>query len=319
MLQLYDATGQTLLRDSSAFGTGLTPDRSEVLIASAAAPSNGRLGTSASLSLKVDGHLAGPVTLASSATADNATLDDLVLDLNDSLAAAGLGATVVAGQIQGRLTLSLVGADRGKSFELQVLASDPASTLLHFVNGQQTGTQGSAFPLGDLAGVARVAGLTLHDTADVDWFSFTLAAAGTASDRIVLATVQGTAPAFQLFDRDGKLLQTASAGRVSMAGQSAGEYFLKVSANLGTVTYQLLPSIAGGGATVIDLSGPGQSSLSLGDIPGLPTVKAHTPYLLRVGSNQSPTIYDLAVLLDAAAAVDTVNMATRSDAVRRSQ
>src|SRR5207247_10787950 len=127
--------------------------------------------------------------------ANNQSVDDLVSDLMDALAAARLGSEVVAGQSQGRLTLTAVGAARGQSLEIAVTPSDdPAATVLHFANGQQAGTQDSAYPLGDLTGVAKIAGLTLHDSADVDWFTFTLTAEGAANDQITLAPLQHPEP-----------------------------------------------------------------------------------------------------------------------------
>src|SRR2546422_5761776 len=120
----------------------------------------------------------------------------IFVDLNDALAKAGLASRVVAGQVQGRLTLALAGAARGSSLEIGVAVGDPASTVLHFADGQQAGSQASAFPLGNLVGVARITGLTLHAIDDADWFTLTLAAAGSASDQIELPTLQGTPPTF---------------------------------------------------------------------------------------------------------------------------
>lgn len=137
------------------------------------------------------GQIRGLVSLSAAATANNASVDDLVVDLNEALAGAGWGSEVVAGQMEGRLTLSLVGAVAGQSIEMILSSVDPAATLLHFTNGQREGTLSAAYPLGNLAGVAKVAGLTLPSLGDADWFMFTLASDGVAGNQIAISAIQG--------------------------------------------------------------------------------------------------------------------------------
>ena len=80
----------------------------------------------------------------------------------------------------------------------------------------------------------------------------------------------------------------------------------------------MLPTIGAAGASVIDLAGAGQGRLTLGAIAGFANLSASTPYLLKISApNRVPTIYDLTVRLDETGALQTVDLATRSNAVRR--
>lgn len=113
-------------------------------------------------------------------------------------------------------------------------------------------------------------------------------------------------------------MQTAVAGVLNLAGRAAGDYYLKVLSGGGLARYELLPTIGAAGASVIDLAGAGQGSLTLGAVAGFANLSASTPYLLKISApNRVPTIYDLTVRLDETGALQTVDLATRSNAVRR--
>ncbi len=107
--------------------------------------------------------------------------------------------------------------------------------------------------------------LTIHDAADVDWFTFTTEAEGTAGDYVAVS-YQGGPISFELYGADGETLiggNTDSDGRtgISLNGLDAGTYFLKVAGDgnstIGNYDLDLrLP------APVVDET-PAQDSLTL--------------------------------------------------------
>ncbi len=146
-------------------GIDLSP-RVAVLSASADAPANGRLTSDAHVTLHVNEAAPVNVTLTSAATSTNTSLDDLVVDINAALNAAGLTG-VAAARSGNRLTLSAVPSPASDSplLRLSSAAGDAAITQLRFVNGDvATDSTARHFFIED----ASVSGSVDLTAADVD-------------------------------------------------------------------------------------------------------------------------------------------------------
>ncbi len=105
------------------------------LTASDDGPMDGRLASTAHFTVALNG--AAPVTVVVASDVTNINLDDLVADLNSSLAFSGLGGQVTAGHSGNRLTLS---SATGSTLHVTAAAGDSAATQLHLV-GDGVGTQ----------------------------------------------------------------------------------------------------------------------------------------------------------------------------------
>jgi Ca2+-binding RTX toxin-like protein len=99
-----------------------------VLTGTGPAPSNGQLTADAHFTLTVGSQSPVNVTLTAALTQSNLDVADLVSDLNNALAAAGVGGAVVAGQSGGIITLT---DTNGDTLQLSASSSDPATTELH--------------------------------------------------------------------------------------------------------------------------------------------------------------------------------------------
>ena len=150
--------------------------------ATAAGPTNGQLMADASFSLAIGDTLAVDLTILGATTdggdgsEPNTTLDDLVADLNNVLAAEGIDDQVVATRVGDRIVLTTVA--RGPLAQLMVTAAanDPAVTELHLpedeiANGSSMLTRSISYT-----------GLTIDSPNDVDWYSFSLAAVPTSGE-----------------------------------------------------------------------------------------------------------------------------------------
>ncbi|MCY2989541.1 MAG: hypothetical protein NTY19_16945, partial [Planctomycetota bacterium] len=179
-LYRQDATGLVEVAKSEPRAAA-APDRTEILVASAATPADGRLTADAHFTLLVD---SVPVAVTVPADVTNASIYDLLTDINaalaEALAQAGVDLDIMAGQQDGRITVSCATLSRHVPLEIRADADDPALTALHFADSQNYNSQSNAFPLATIEDIAQVPGLSLHDAADVDWFRFTLSYAESA-------------------------------------------------------------------------------------------------------------------------------------------
>ena len=114
------------------FGADLSR-RTVSITATGDAPANGRITTDAHFQLKLGAD--NPVSVTVRADATNASIDDLVADINAALATAGLAASVVAGRDGNKLKLSTTPALTRPRITLNATATDSAITQLRFANG----------------------------------------------------------------------------------------------------------------------------------------------------------------------------------------
>ncbi len=176
----------------------ISPDHAEILVAAAPAPSGGQLGGDAHFSLIVDGTEVA-VTVAADTTNDS--LLDLLANINTAVEAAlqqaGVDVRIVAAERDGRITLSSPGLGDLVPLEIRTDDDDPTVTELHFADGQGFDLQTNAMPLSAIENLARITGLSLHTTTDVDWLRLDLADDGS----ITLESLDGVDMTLELFDR----------------------------------------------------------------------------------------------------------------------
>lgn len=130
----FDVTTQLEL----TFGLDLGRFSASV-VAPIAAPANGQLSADAHFSVSAGGGLPVNVTLPQSATTGNASLDDLVIDINVAIAATTLGGDVVAARDLNdntRLTLTTTHVGPVVALVFGADANDPAVTELGFDSTQ---------------------------------------------------------------------------------------------------------------------------------------------------------------------------------------
>lgn len=125
--------------------------------AGVAPPENGQLTADAHFQVSLDGAAAVNVTLAKSATEGNASLDDLVADLNSALLDAGLAAALVAEREPDSSRIVIRQAGSGTRFRVAAAEDDPFVTKIGFAS-QSLGraTVGAGF-LDDTTITAKVA------------------------------------------------------------------------------------------------------------------------------------------------------------------
>ena len=276
----------------------------------------------------------------------NRTLDGLTIDNpNDAdwfrfhlASAAATGASIVlssASDLDG-LTLQLVkvNADGTTSTagEFSVAFSQDATEA-----GAGHDTLATALDLKDenaIQNLFRLRGLSIHDTADVDFFSFTLNEIGGADDSIgLLKADEDDLLQLTLLDANGiavtgEPITTPLSIKRSLQGLTAGKYYLRVSTLGDPARYELVAHVGIGdnpatdtvderrylGNVVLDLSGRNSSTLDLTGVTA-------GDYLLKVSSpNLVPTEYDLTFLLDPSeGAADPIveKFTGRTDVVRR--
>ncbi|MBX3436714.1 MAG: FG-GAP repeat protein, partial [Planctomycetaceae bacterium] len=109
-------------------------------------------------------------------------------------------------------------------------------------------TPETARVLNSIHRISRVTGLTLHNASDVDYFRFTLAGAAGVDDAIRLESFSDQPVSLELIrveidgTRTSVVVQPAApAATLSLAGQPAGDYLLRVSG--GPARYELVPQI----------------------------------------------------------------------------
>ena len=98
-----------------------------VLTGTGPAPANGQLTADAHFTIAIGTQSPVSVTVTAAATQTNSNLAGLLSDLNNALAAAGLGGAVVAGQTGGAITLTEV---NGEVMQVSAATDDPATTEL---------------------------------------------------------------------------------------------------------------------------------------------------------------------------------------------
>jgi len=186
---------------------------------------------------------------------------------NDGLAVALFGADGTPIEARGVLQL---GRDRTD------LGAVPADTLE------------TALELPAVQGLARVTGLTLHSTDDVDLLRFDLDRAGVPGDRISL--LKGTVDqvlALALLDASGAVLRTGTASdrapllsTLDLQGLPSGGYFLRVSSAGTLARYELgfqVPALRNAERSITNLPNDRvQTALDLGAHSNFPRVTGTT-------------------------------------------
>ena len=100
---------------------------STILLATAAAPANGRLTAPATFQVSVGS--GAPVSVTVPVDATNTSIDELISDINAAISSTRLGGNLIAGRSGNQLTLS---ADGFESLSIVSAASDPTKTQLRF-------------------------------------------------------------------------------------------------------------------------------------------------------------------------------------------
>ncbi len=132
-----------------------------VLTATGDAPSNGQLSGTATFRVSLDG--AAPVTVTVPKDIGNASIDDLVTDINAALALTLLRYTLTAGRVGNRLTLT---SATGTGLLVEATAGNPAATQLQLAgvgvvaqwNDAVSLTSGSQLRLESLIASASITG-----------------------------------------------------------------------------------------------------------------------------------------------------------------
>ena len=118
-------------------------------------PTTFNLSADATFTLSTNNGLPASVVLTKASTDDNQSIDDLVADLNDALAVAGIGDEVVAGSDSGKLTLTSTNVSLKLVSQFGVYV-DPNTGVLHPNDG------GGRYNLED-TGLNRVLGGPFDD------------------------------------------------------------------------------------------------------------------------------------------------------------
>ncbi|MHC4716666.1 MAG: FG-GAP-like repeat-containing protein, partial [Planctomycetota bacterium] len=233
-----------------------------VLKAPSPAPTDGRLTADASFQLIINGVLSVPVTVRADATngADegtepNATLADLIEDVNVALADAGVGGLVSATGSEGRIVLSTDLA--GPGAELAILAhhSNPSVTQLGLAdNDIATGADG-------LFQSIVYTGLTIDYPGDVDYYRFGLGDLPGGAARITTTSMSADdGMTIALLDADGtvRIAETDGTAGIDLAGLAADtDYVVRVASNLVPTIYSLHFDLGDGAEAMgVDLATP---------------------------------------------------------------
>ena len=132
-----DNATDILLVEGSDFDDRIMLGETDVAVtAGGDAPLDGRLSGDAVFSLALGGGAVREVTVGAAGTADNTSIDDLVEDILDALAGAGLGADVTAGRAGRKIMLATVGKGRDASLVLTG-ANDVTREELCFDDGRR--------------------------------------------------------------------------------------------------------------------------------------------------------------------------------------
>jgi len=184
-------------------------------------------------------------------------------------------------------------------------------------DGRSNNSLETAYELSAIANIGKISGLTLHNSADVDLFKFTLNETGGTNDSITLRKLDSSQKTvFQLLDASGRVFASVDPSdsptqMISLQGRAADTYYLRVSATSGAAQYELKPSIGAAGAMNLDFTGKSSGSL---DLTGL---RPNTPYLLQVQSNKIPTLYSLQFDLRDSAPPAAIDLGQRPNGLRR--
>ncbi len=215
------------------------------------------------------------------------------------------------------------------------------TTTVSTLSNAANGSQGTALDLGAFSIFPHIAGTSIG-TLGQEWYEFNLQRNGIASDVIRLSAAGSMQ--MQLVNSLGVTIGSPVAagagapGTLSLNGQTAGTYFLKVFGATGETAYELAPgdkpvertivesqveaellrsesrTVRHQADTLTDLSGRQTTTL------GLSELKAGKVYLLQVSSpNRVPTRYDLSFDLadDVDPADNSVSLAAKADVKRR--
>ncbi|MDB5319040.1 MAG: cya 2, partial [Phycisphaerales bacterium] len=243
------STSSTLSVSASAgieftFGVILSAPAA-VITAAKDAVANGKLSGAAHFSVAVGGDDAVDVTVPADAT--NATVADLVADINAALATAGLGDTVQAGKSGNKITFSTKGLLTTPALTINASSSDPAQTQMGLSDSQSASdTLGNRFFIKDasITGSANLAATDIDANAHLGFLGVGVVngTGGVTSSFSAALTDPGTEAA------DGRIsfseLFTALSGDISTLAPTST---LSGSANL-TLPLQVTPNILGAGA-----------------------------------------------------------------------
>jgi len=264
------------------------------------------------------------VTVDADTTLDELTgrvLHDPVKQWDDFAEDDGLGDAIVAGEWRGRITLTPA-ADSGIT-QLAIRDADD----LGFDAEQALGDRTAAWPLDPIADLARARGLTIHRPQDVDWFRFRLEGNRLAERGTITLEQTGGEGALriELLDHAGTVLladavadgETAATINLSdLETLPQGDYLLRVThddadSNAEPTQYDLITAVPGDGEVELDFTGQGTASLDFAIDP------AATYYLQVTSANRLPTIYDATLLTSDSDVPVEIDLATRTDFVRR--
>lgn len=246
-----DRTEYNGRNDTAAFAKTL--GGAAVIEATAVAPAFGRPGQDVTFSIALNGGTPVQIDLDRSAGFDNLSAADLAADLNEALAAAGLGDAVQASAAEGVLRFSTIALGGGASLAL----TGPDLAVLGFTDGA---TASSSV----LKGVTGFYGLSLDSPDDVDWYRFSLDAAPGEFAEIRFDSISPRDGVMvELLQADpgdaGGFTKLASSADGSLnlhaLGLAPGEYFLRISDNRIPTSYDLVIDLDDGFAeTRQDLS-----------------------------------------------------------------
>ena len=123
------------------------------IIGDPVAPANGQLTADADFSIAINSQAPVSVTVAATSTQGNESLDNLVTDINNAPAAAGLGSEIAASRNDDQVVLSAVGSSVTQ-FQIQIAdPTNPAVTELGFAQGQ---TSTSSFKFSTIQSLATL-------------------------------------------------------------------------------------------------------------------------------------------------------------------
>ncbi|MCA9049039.1 MAG: hypothetical protein KDA89_09955, partial [Planctomycetaceae bacterium] len=192
------------------------------------------------------------------------------------------------------LTMSLYAQGEGGSVSL--IGTNPDTWD---AGAESNNTRATAKVLTGIDQLVGITGLSLHNSADQDFFKFTTTRTGIRTDSISVRQTDGDQPLNLILTNAAGVsipgtIRANSGGKIhqfSLDTLPAGDYWLQVTSE-GAARYELVPNIGNVGSTLINLNQHVSTTISIGDQP-------EGTYFLKVASpNQLPTVYNLAFDLD---------------------
>jgi Ca2+-binding RTX toxin-like protein len=156
----------------------------------------------------------------------------------------GLEEVSLQGLAAGTYSLQVKGYNNAinPTYQLAINAPDSSTTPPDWADSKGTNnSRTDAEDLLKLEGVNIFSDLSIHNTSDTDWFKFETLAASTASNSVSINFDRDNGDLkLELYNSSGTLLATSNENSnrelISLAGRSAGVYYLKVLGNTTSVT-----------------------------------------------------------------------------------